>query len=162
MKENQINWANIVAGAQNTVERAQSGDANAGFDVIAESVLALRGWLELDERPDQHRLVYLRGLLASLERIEAGVNATEALHIKQGHRRRNNSIGVRDAVLFVEVGQESDRLKYDRGHTRNDKPVEAALKTVAKVWHLRVPTVRKAWNYHGGASSWTLRKADWK
>ena len=151
-----------IEAATLAVARANDGDASAGTDVLAEAIIGLRGWLRNGEAPDPHERIYLEALLASLEQIERGQDPADALHLKHGHRPKNESIGVRDVVLWKAVGEELDRLTTERGHTRMDKPTKAAIAAVAKQWNVGAPTVQKAWGKYGGTDGWNERKTDWK
>jgi hypothetical protein len=154
--------ASLAVAAETQVQQAQDGEANAGWNVLSEAMIGLREWLD-GRKPDPHRLVFLRGLLASLESVERGMDPGTALHLKQGHRRPSTSVALRDLLLWVEVGQELDHLTIEREHTRSDKPTDAALKSVAKKRRLSLATVKKAWHVHGAAEKWEAEdKADWK
>ncbi len=151
-----------IEAATLAVARANDGDASAGADVLAMAIIGLRGWLRNGEAPDPHERIYLDALLASLEQIERGQDPADALHLKHGHRPKNQSTGVRDVFLWQAVGDEHDRLTNERGHTRMDKPTEAAIAAVAKRWGVGAATVSKAWGRYGGLAGWTERKTDWK
>ena len=150
----------LVAAARCRVDAAPK-DKNAALDVIQQSAVALRDLLRHGVKPDPERAVYLAALLEALERIEAGADATTALHLKQSHRVRDENQFFRDLALWRRVGKELDRLTLERGHTRQDKPVHAALESVANAQKLSVPTVRKAWGRFGSAEGWEAQKADW-
>ncbi len=155
-------WRNVVEAAHLTVQRAEQGDANAGEDVLADAIIGLRCMLHEKEPADPHRIVCLHALLKSLERIENGEDPATALHLKQGHRRPDPAKDLRDVMLFVSVGKALDALTIERGHTRQDRPVEAALKLVAKRERHSRATVQKAWGMFGGESGWAEKRTDWK
>lgn len=162
MEEVPAHWRHAVEAARCTVARAEDGDANAGEDVLAGAVIGLRTILDLNEPADPHRVVFLRALLKSLERIEQGADPGAALHLKNGHRKADEFKGVRDVFMFVSVGKRLDALTLERGHTRQDSPTDAALKAVAKEEGYSFATVQKAWLQFGGAAGWEARRTDWK
>ena len=114
------------------------------------------------EPPDPHRLVCLLALLESLEGIERGVDPGTALHLKHGHRRIDVVKDLRDVLLFVSVGKALDVLTLERGHTRQDSPIAAAMKLVSKGECQNIATVQKAWSMFGGESGWAESRDDWK
>lgn len=158
-------WRNLVEAARLSVQRAEEGDANAGWSVLAEAVIGLRGLLQLNEPADPHRVVCLHALLKSLERIiESGEDPATALHLrpeKLDHRRPDPNLGFRDVLLFMRVGEELDRL-IERGHTRQDGPTAAAIKLVAKEEKVGIATVDQAWRHFGGAAGWARCRSDRK
>lgn len=177
-------WRLSVEAAHETVRRAQSGDVHAAHDVIRNAAIALKGLMQFDEPdpnklrldvtrmddprplvfsepPDPHRLVYLRSLLVSLLAIDSGTPPTEAFHLTPpSHRLANPEVGLRNALLFVQVGQELERLKA-RGWTRIDKPVAEAIRVVARNNAVSPETVQKAWSEHGSMDRWESSKSDW-
>ena len=97
----------------------------------------------------------------SLDAIVKGHDPLTALSLrKPRHRVPDTAIPPRNVLLWMEVGTEVDRLT-ERGHTRQDKPVEAAIKTVAKTRKVDVEVVGKAWRNLGGVEGWERDKADW-
>ena len=154
-------WRNATEAAHLTVKRAEDGDAGAGAQVLSQAIIGLRCMLRDKEPPDPHRLVYLLALLESLEGIEQGGDPGSALHLKQGHRRVDAAKDLRDVLLFVSVGKALDELTLGRGHTRQDGPVAAALKSVAKNKE-DLATVQKAWRMFGAKSGWAKSRSDWK
>ena len=155
-------WALHIEAATLAVQSAIEGDAIAGTEVLSRSIIALRGWLNFNEQPDPHQIVYLKGLLACLEDIARGDDPGTALHLKHGHRRPSESVEFRDVWLCADVGKELDRLTIERGHTRIDKPIESAIRSAAKKWGVGIATVEKAWRNYGGAKGWQAKKGDWK
>lgn len=160
-------------------------DRGAALRVIEQSLIAIRGLMQFEEpdesklrlntsdlndprrlvfnaAPEPHRLVYLRALGLLLERVIAGLPAEEALSLsKPSHREANQNIAIRDALLFVQVGEHLDRLVAS-GLTKGDKPIDAAIKAVAGNNGVSRATVQKAWSNHGSAKGWTEYKSDRK
>lgn len=145
-------WTDLVASAKARIAAAPR-DKNAALEVVGQSAVALRDLVHHDLLPDPMRLEYLRALLAALELIEAGEDPVKALHLSQGHRIRDEKLWARNFGLFIKIGREVDRLK-GRGHTRGDKPVQAALHAIAKQWSLSLETAKKAWQLHGSEKGW--------
>lgn len=154
-------WAELVEGARHQVERAREGDYLSAMEIVSQSAIALRGLLRHNDPPDPYRRVYLEGLLAGLERIEAGEEPTDALSLrKPPHRIANPNIAVRDALVFVLIGEELDRLNSGRGTLA--APTRTALENVAARRRMSVAKVQKVWTEHGAVAGWERHKSDWK
>lgn len=148
--------------ANRQVELAKMGNFQAGNEVVAQSAIAIRDYLKGDP-PDAYRLVFLRALLESLDAIQAGADPLDALSLRRpSHRPPDITTQIRNVWLFQLVGEELDRLTVARGHTRQDKPTDAAIKKVAKERGLSTDVVAKAWRDLGGARGWEQSKSDWK
>lgn len=175
-----------IKAADECVRRAlEEPDRDAALCVIEQSLIAIRGLMQFEEpddtklrhetqdlndprrlifnaAPEPHRLVYLRALGLLLERVLAGVHPEEALSLsKPCHREANQSLAIRNVLLFVQVGEHLDSLTA-RGLTKGDKPIDAAVQAVAKRSGVGKETVRKAWSNHGSARGWAEYKSEWK
>jgi len=138
-------------------------DPKAALRTLEGGIIALRTIVERHEMPDDVRLASLPFLLGALvEIIEKGQSPRDALRlVNPGNRPANEALLIRDAYLFVRVGQEFDKLTK-RGWTRWDKPATTAIAQVAKSERIERATVQKAWSKHGSARAWERRRADWK
>ena len=143
--------------------RASNGDPVAAASVLSDCIIGLRSVIEQGVIPEADRVESLRFLYEALvEIIELGEEPRDALRLVQpDHRPANDALGVRDVRLFVLVGQHSDALT-SRGHTRFDKPINGAIKSVAKSERLSTATVQKAWSKYGSEKGWAKLKPDWK
>lgn len=147
-----FDWADLVESAKARIAAAPL-DKNAALDVLRQSAVALRDLLNHNLRPDPERSEYLGALLAALELIVNGKDPTTALHLSQGHRVRDQRLLSRNIAVFIDIGLEVDRLR-GLGHTRSDKPVLAAQRSVAKQRSLSFELVKKAWHLNGGEDGW--------
>ncbi len=148
-----FDWTDLVEAAKVRIAAA-SRDKNAALEVLSQSAVALRDLLNHDLMPDPKRKEYLRALLSALDLIVDGNDPTSVLHLSQGHRVRDEKLWGRNLALFIDTGREVDRLR-SRGHTRGDKPVQAAQQSVAKQWSLSLDTVKKAWHLLGSEDGWS-------
>lgn len=179
-------YATHIEAANECAKRAVTeNDRGAALRVIEQSLIAIRGLMQFEEPdetklrlntsdltdprrlvfhepPEPHRLVYLRALGLLLERVLAGLPVEEALSLsKPSHREANQNIAIRDVLLFVQVGEQLDRLAA-RGLTKVDKPTDLAIREVAKNNGVSLATAQKAWSNHGSATGWAKYKAEWK
>lgn len=155
-------WSELLELANSSVERAKSGDYPAAMEVISQSVIGLRGVLDNRELPDPFRAVFLRALLTSLEEIEQGQDPQAALRLrKPTHRVADPDLPLRNALLFVLVGEELDRLTGSEA-SEHASPVRAAIERVAERRGLTVATLTKVWTEHGSRSGWERRKSERK
>lgn len=184
MTQDEDPYAILIEAANLCCEKALSGDRGASLTVLEQSVIAIRGLLQFEESdpnklrldtrdlndkrrlifheaPSPHRLVYLRALAAMLERVLDGMPLEDAMSLKKPpHREANPSLAIRDVAMFVAVGQELNRL-IARGHTRQDKPVDASIRAVAKRFNVSRESVRSAWSLYGAEEGWEARKSEW-
>lgn len=152
----------LIDLATECVELAKQGNFQSGMEVIIQSRIAIRGLIEHGESPDPFRVIFVKALLDSLDSIVAGGDPLDCLSLRKPRNRLPDpAIPVRNVLLWTKVGGELDRLT-ERGHTRQDKPIEAAIKSVSKEMKLDIEVVGKAWRDLGGAEGWERDKADWK
>jgi len=178
-------WRDHIEAAHVSVTNAREGDIHAARLIIDQAIGALSGLMQFDEPdpqklrlnvldlsdprrlvfhepPDPRQLVYLRSVLLSLKAIQAGTDPVDALHlVNPDNRPADPALGLRDVFLFAQIGEALDRL-LERQHTRADKPIEAALREVAKKNHVSVAVAQKAWSKWGSAKGWEDRRSDWK
>ena len=152
MAKEPFDWATLVEAAQLTVAAAPR-DKNAALEIVEQSAVAIRSLLKHGDQPDPERCVYLGALLASLERIQSGEVAMDALHLTPKGRVRDPGLFQRDLLLFVRVGQAFDDLLV-RGRTRGDKPLDEAKCAVEKRTGQSRATINKVWTRFGAASGW--------
>lgn len=148
--------------ANQQIELARRGNFQAGLEVVVQSANAIRDYLK-GGPPEAYRLLFLERLLESLDEIQEGADPLDALGLrKPSHRPPDIKTDIRNAHLFYLVGEEFNRLTVERGHTRQDKPTDAAIEKVAKDQGLSTDVVAKAWRSLGGAKGWEQSKSDWK
>ena len=151
---NSTQWGDLVDAAKATVSKAENGDIEAGKSVIVHSTSAMRALLERGVSPNPRDAVYLASLIDGLGRIVDGVEPARALNLeKPWNRPSSENTEVRDALIFIQVGDETDALRC----TVND-----AIEAVAERNGLGAETVRKAWQAFGSMEGWNLRKAEGK
>lgn len=150
----------VIDAAKYKIARAHAGDYVAGLRVVDECVIALRGVTLMGDLPDAERQLYLMALLESLEKIVDGVDPTKAMCLEKGHGRPLNPFkGDRELSIFLSIGRKYEE-QIELGHTKQDKPTEAALKAVAKDFGLTIPNVQKIWSSFGSLKGWKNRKSD--
>lgn len=176
-------WGDLIDGARRTVADARGGDLEAAYQVISNAAQALHGLMVFDEsdpsrlrqnvtdaddprrlvfqlEPSPEQLVYLQSLLISLKAILNGVPPDTALHVKrQAHRPPNSTIGLRDALIFFEVGKEYDRIVGEAAVGVPD-PVRQAIRIVAERSGHSIPSVEKMWQKYGRLEGWKRERDD--
>jgi hypothetical protein len=146
----------VIDAAKYRIERAQTGDYLAGLHVVDECVIALRGIVLMGDPPDAARQLYLTALLDSLEKIVDGVDPTKAMYLEKGHGRPlDPKKQDREISILFSIGRKYEEL-INRGHTKQDKPLDAALKSVAKDCGLTFPAVQKVWSSFGSLKGWKM------
>lgn len=150
----------VIDAAKYKIGRAQAGNYVAGLSVVDECVIALRGIILMGDLPNAERQLYLVALLESLEKIVDGVDPTKAMCLEKGHGRPLNPFKEdRELSIYLSIGRKYEEL-IKLGHTKQDKPTEAALKFVAKDFGLTIPNVQKIWSSFGSLKGWKNGKSD--
>jgi hypothetical protein len=150
----------VIDAAKYKIGRAHAGDYVAGLRVVDECVIALRGIILMGDLPNAERQLYLMALLESLEKIVDGVDPTKAMCLEKGHGRPLNPFKEdRELSIYLSIGRKYEEL-IKLGHTKQDKPTEAALKFVAKDFGLTIPNVQKIWSSFGSLKGWKNGKSD--
>jgi len=150
----------VIDEANRMIERAHAGDYLAGFHVVHECVISLRGIVLMGDPPDAARQLYLAALLESLEMILGGEAPAKAMCLAKSHGRpeKPNKFDT-EVAIFFSIGQKYEEL-IKLGHTKQDKPTDTALKSVAKNFELSIPTVQKIWSSFGSLKGWKNSKSD--
>ena len=153
MEESQ-NWDELVEAAKATVAQADAGNVDAGRTVLVHSAAAIRAVLDRSALPNLREAAYLSAMHIWLVELLDGMEPRRALRLENPwNRPENEDLGVRDAFLFMQVGEEMDRRNCS---------VSDAIEVVAERNFLGVDTVKKAWNGQGSKSGWEMRKFEGK
>ena len=148
------NWDEVVEAAKAIVAQADAGDVAAGRTVLVHSAAAIRAVLDRSTLPNLREAAYLSAIHIWLVELLDGMEPGRALRLeKPWHRPENEDIEVRDALLFMQVGEEMDKRNCS---------VSDAIEVVAERNVLGVDTVKKAWNGQGSKSGWEIRKSEGK
>lgn len=143
-------WDELVDMARYQVRLAEEGNTLVAKQIVALAAQALRGVLTGHE-PDPERRIYLDYLARALEQVGDGVDARKALGVWTDTRRHTASPS-RDATIYLAVGLELDRLR--QASEVINKPVDAAIKRVARHLKLGPSVVGKVWRLAGGEDAW--------
>ena len=149
--------------ARMCLARAVAGDPKAAMYSLQDAVIGLRSIVDRGILPDDIRMEGLRFLLGALiEIVEKDQEPRSALRlVSPDHRPKNEALAFRDGGLFVAVGQTLDGFIGVSHSDKEDKPIDSAIRAVAKHWGVKVTTVKEAWKKHGSLKGWSLVKSDW-
>lgn len=144
----------LVELAESLVTQARKGDRRVVRDVLHGARLNLSGIVNQHQPPDQEGVIYFRFLIESLGRLlDEGRTASRAFRwATNSHPQAVTAeVGIN---MFFEVGLEYEKQKQ----ISSTKPVEAAVKAVARRRKVSSETVRKSgWELHGGLKAWETR-----
>jgi hypothetical protein len=144
----------LIDAAENTIKLAEKFDRRAVMAALEQSAVTLRGIVQFRLLPDLERMVYLRFLLNSVERILDGQDPKKALRLFHQNRPQSVNQTSRDFKIFMAIGYAYEQLK---GH--EIQSVEIAIKQVLKksipdLENNGVHSLRKAWQSCGGLKAW--------
>ena len=144
----------LIDAAENTIKLAEKSDRRAVMAAVEQSAVALRGIVQFRLMPDSERLVYLRFLLNSVERILDGHDPQKALRLFHQNRPQSVDETSRDFKIFLAIGRAYEGLKgYE------SQSVDASIKFVCKkpppsLENISIHSLRKAWQSCGGLKAW--------
>lgn len=141
---------NIVR-AKSCVNQAKKNDRRAVVEVLKQANVYLNTLTKGDFSYDAERIIYLKFLNESLEKILNGADPAKALYLYNENRPQEVSQD-RSVILFCNVG-----LAYEKQSEKNiSLAFEAVSQKFKTKFNMKVSpsVVRKAWSMYGSLKGW--------